>query len=211
MPLALLASLLLAPITLDYDVQLNGTKAGEAKLVQEIRNDGTKSTVLDVKFEAPDGRRIETHTEGVYDVEGKPLRRSQRTQLSNPWTVRLVTATFMEGSANVVVFENEGRVVKNIPLVRTAPTNDPVEQWFPASIPDPGTAVKSYVLNLETLVWDLVTTTYRGPEEITIGGKKQPAYKVDSEQGTVFLDGDGLPWIVDAPPLKLVRRTESRP
>lgn len=207
MPLALLASLLLAPVTLDYDVHLNGTKAGEAKLVQEIRDDGMKSTVLDVRFETPDGRRIETHTEGTYDVEGRPVRRSQRTQLSEPWTVRLVTATFMEGSANVVVFENNRRTVKNIPLVRTAPMNDPMEQWFPGSIPTPGTAVKSYVLNLETLAWDLVTTTFRGPEELMLDGKKREAYKVETDKGTVLVDGDGLPWIVEASPLKLVRRT----
>lgn len=209
MPLALLASLLFGPITYDYDVQLNGSKAGDAKLVRDVRDDGSKSTTLDIKFETPDGRRIETHTEGVYNPKGMPLRRSQRTQLSNPWTVRLVTATFTEGSANVVVFENDRRTVKNIPLVRTAPIDDPIALWFPSSLPAVGAASKSYVLNLETLAWDLVTTTYRGPAEVTIEGKKQQAHQIGSEQGTVYLDGDGVPWIVEAPPLRLVRRLGS--
>ena len=208
-PLALwIVGLTTAPV--EYVVLRAGLEAGSASLSQSIRDDGTKDVALSLNLSTPDGRKVTTRTKSVYAPDGRALRREQDVTLDSPRWIRSVIATFTAGGANVVVVENEKRSVHNIPLVRTAPLANPSEFWFMPGKPVAGTSVQSYSLDLETLVWEPTRTTYVGPATLTLHGESLAAHRVDSRQGTVWIDDAGFPLVIEGSQFRLERR-RSRP
>lgn len=190
----------------DYVVLRAGLDSGTASLSQSIREDGTKDVALDLHLVTPDGRRVTTRTKSVYASDGRPLRREQDVVLDSPRWVRSVIATFTAGGANVVVVENEKRSVHNLPLVRTAPIANPSEFWFMPDKPAVGASVQSYSLDLESLVWEPTRTTYVGPGTIALHGESVAAHRLDSRQGTVWVDDKGLPLVIEGSQFRLERR-----
>ena len=208
MPLALLAALVLAPQATLYDVMRDGQKAGEARLTQTMRRDGGKAVEMNMTLRAPDGRTVVTHTRSVYSSTGRPIRREQVTKLEVPRFEKSVTATFYEGGANVVVVQAGKRTVRNVTLVKTAPLDSPSEFWFLRDRPRVGLTVVSYQLNLETLAWEPVRTTYQGRIRVQHGAQTVEAHKVESDKGVAFLDDTGIPLVIEAPPYRMERRID---
>lgn len=212
MPLALLAALVLAaPQPVEYDVLRDGRKTGEARLTQTIRDDGAKSVEMEMTLEAPDGRRVVTHTKSVYTSTGRAIRREQTTKLDVPRFEKSVTATFHEGGANVVVMQDGKRTVRNVTLVKTAPLDSLSEFWFVRDRPRVGMSMVAYQLNLESLVWEPVRTTYQGLLPVQYAGETIQAHKVESDKGIAFLDDAGIPLVIEAAPYRMERRPPPPP
>ena len=206
MPLAALAALLiLGPQSVAYHVLRDGQRVGDATLTQTLREDGAKVVEMQMTLRAPDGRTVNTSTKSVYSVTGKPVRREQSTRLDVPRYERSVTASFHDSGANVVVVQDGKRAVRNVPLVRAAPLDNPSEFWFLRDRPRVGLSVVSYQLNLESLEWEPVRTTYHGLLRTTWGGQPVEAHRVESEKGVAFLSDDGTPLVIEAPPYRLER------
>ena len=65
--------------------------------------------------------------------------------------------------------------------------------------PKVGAVVKANTVNLETLTWELVTTTYIGEVDISIAGKKVKAHRTESSRGVAFIDANGQPLRLELP------------
>lgn len=187
-----------APAPVKMAVYLSGRIAGSATVLQKIGADGSKSVQLSMELKN-ETVAINLRQESSYDKNGRPIRKFQETHNVTQKTRKTVVVTFDAVGANAVVDEGGKRTVKKIPLPETAVREDLSEFWFLRDQPKPGTVVKANTVNLETLTWELVTTTYKGTQEITIAGRKVKAHRTESERGVAFIDDKGLPLRLELP------------
>ena len=93
-----------------------------------------------------------------------------------------------------------------VPLVRTAPLANSSEFWFVRGKPSVGASVQSYTLDLETLVWEPTRTTYVGPAPVVVQGVSHQAHRIDSRQGSVWVDDAGMPLVIEGSQFRIERR-----
>lgn len=179
-------------------VYLSGRVAGTATMLQKIGADGGKSVQLSMELKS-ETVSITLRQESSYDKAGKPLRKFQETVNATSKTRKTIVVTFDSNGANAVVDEGGKRTVKKIPLPTAVVREDLSEFWFVRDIPKPGAVVKANTINLDTLTWELVTTTYVGPIEMSIAGKKVKAHKTESSKGIAYIDDNGLPLRLELP------------
>lgn len=187
-----------APAPVKMTVYLSGRVAGSATVLQKVGADGSKSVQLSMELKN-ETVTINLRQESSYDKTGRPIRKFQETHNVTQKTRKTVVVTFDAVGANAVVDEGGKRTVKKIPLPDTAVREDLSEFWFLRDQPKPGAVVKANTVNLETLTWELVTTTYKGTQEITIAGRKVKAHRTESERGVAFIDDKGLPLRLELP------------
>lgn len=181
-----------APAPVKMTVYMFGRVAGTATVLQKIGTDGSKSVQLSMELRN-ENATINLRQESSYDKTGRPIRKFQETHNVLQKTRKTVVVTFDAVGANAVVDEGGKRTVKKIPLPETAVREDPSEFWFLRDQPKTGTVVKANTINLETLTWELVTTTYKGTVQVSIAGRKVKAHHTESERGVAYIDDKGLP------------------
>lgn len=186
------------PAPVKMTVYLNGRVAGAATMLQKLGADGGKSVQLSMELKS-ESLAINLRQESTYDKTGRPIRKFQETHNVTLKTRRTVVVTFDAAGANAVIDEGGKRTVKKIPLPETAAREDVSEFWFVRDVPKPGAVVKANTVNLETLTWELVTTTYKGLVDITIAGRKVKAHRTESDRGVAFIDAQGLPLRLELP------------
>jgi hypothetical protein len=173
-------------------VFIAGRRAGTATLSQRILANGGKIVDLGMVIDAG-GNEVTVRSETTYDAKGASTRKFQQTWTKGKHDRREIIAGFDGDGANAVIEVNGERTTKHVSLVANAPREDSSEFWFIRSVPAIATTVSSFRFNLDTLSWDLVNTVYKGMRPVTIDGKRVMAHVTESEQGTAFLDKDGLP------------------
>lgn len=191
------------------DVYVNGQKAGSASVSQRIAADGGKVVDLNMTIDG-DGKEVTVRSESVYDKAGAPLREYQETVTTGKGRHRReVIATFDADGANVVLDEDGNRSTKHVSLLSTASRADSSEFWFTRDAPKVADSVRAYRFNPDSLNWELVNTTYKGVRPITVDGRKVTAFVTDSEEGTAYLDQDGLPLRIEMPNAAMERTWET--
>ncbi len=169
-----------------------GKKVGTATLFQKVMPDGTKSVQLSMLLKS-DNVTATVRSEATYSAKGGAVRKFQETLVPGQKIRRTVVVTFDAQGANVVADLNGKRTTKKISLPETTQRDDASEFWFLRDQPKKGAVAKAYTFDIETLSWSLLTTTYEGEVEITVGGKKVKAHRTNSDKGTAFLDSAGNP------------------
>lgn len=179
-------------------VYLSGRVAGTATLLQKLGTDGGKSVQLSMELKS-EAMTATLRQESSYDKTGRPIRKFQETVIPAQKKRRTVVVTFDAAGANVVVDEGGKRTVKKLPLPETATREDLSEFWFLRDTPKAGAVAKANTVNLETLTWELVTTTYVGEVQVSIAGKKVKAHRTESDKGVAFIDANGQPLRLELP------------
>lgn len=169
-----------------------GRKVGTATLLQKVLPNGTKSVQLSMELKS-DATAATVKSEATYDARGAPLRKFQETLVPAQKLRRTVVVTFDREGASVVADLNGKRTTKRVPLPSTTDREDASEFWFLRDQPKKGDVSKAYTFDIESLSWSMVTTTYEGEVEITVGGKKVKAHRTKSDKGVAFLDAQGNP------------------
>ena len=114
---------------------------------------------MEIKHHADTGP---VRPEATYDAKGAPNRKFQATLVPSQKRRRHVVVTFNKEGASVVADLNGKRTTKKISLPATAQRDDASEFWFLRDQPKKGEVAKAYNFDIETLSWELVTTTYEG-------------------------------------------------
>jgi hypothetical protein len=187
-------------------VLVGGHRAGIATLSQRLTEKGGKIVNMTLKITSGDDD-VTIESERVYDPKGAPVRMLQQVTVSGKeHSHRETIVTFDEDGANVVLDGDDDRTTKHIPLLSSNPRDDPSEYWFVRDQPVVGETVSSYHFNIDTLVWEQVTTVYKGMRPVTTDGRREIANVVTSEQGSAFLDIDGLPLRLELPDSAMERQ-----
>ena len=83
------------------------------------------------------------------------------------------------------------------------------EFWFLRDKPKAGAKEESYIFNVDSLEWELTTTTYIGPKTVTLAGHKFAAHELTMESNTrtthEYLDEKGLPLLIEDGTIKIER------
>lgn len=176
-----------------YTIKSQGKVIGKAALTQKLLEGGGKSVQLTIEM-AGQGRRSATvRANSTYDPKGAPIRVFLESVATNPPSRRQITATFDAKGAHVVLDDGGARKVQDVPLVDTAPRNDPSQFWFLRDKPKPGTTATYYRFDAESLTWSLMKPTYVGPRDVTIGGTAYKGYLVRDNRSETIVDAAGLP------------------
>lgn len=173
-------------------VVVGGKRVGTATLLQKILVDGTKLVQLSMDLKS-DSMAATVRSEATYTAKGAPIRKFQETLVPAQKVRRTVVITFDKEGASVVADLNGKRTTKKVTLPETTQRDDASEFWFLRDQPKKGAEAKAYTFDIETLSWSLLTTTYEGEIEITIGGKKVKAHRTKSDKGVAYLDANGNP------------------
>lgn len=174
-------------------------RIGTATLSEHITQTGGKVVNLGMAL-GPDGQQVIVRSETTYDAKGSPTRVFQETTSEGKEHYRReVIVSFDDDGANVVLELNGDRSTTHVAIDKGDSRQDESEFWFIRDHPNVGDSVSAYKFNPNTLKWDFVKTTFHGSRPMVISGHKVEAYVTDSEQGTAFLDGDGLPLRLELP------------
>lgn len=180
-------------------VLVEGRRAGIATLAQRLNEKGAKVVDMTIEIKSGDDH-VKIESERIYDPNGAPTRMFQQVTVSGKDHSHNETiVTFDEDGANVVIDDDSDRTTKHIPLLASNPRDDPSEYWFVRDQPIVGETVVSYHFNIDTLVWEQVTTIYKGMRPVTTDGRREIANVVTSEQGSAYLDINGLPLRLELP------------
>lgn len=176
----------------------DGKSIGTATITQKMRQDGSKQ--VNMSMEATlGGNPVTLRSESIYLATGVPQRKFQEMSVPGQKFRRTIIAEFSEKSVHVTIDNNGTRSVKDIPLPKNASAADKSEFWFVRDKPAAGAKTVVHSFNLEKLEWEVVSTTFVGPVEITVGGKKLKANKTQSDRGIAFVDDLGLPIRMELP------------
>jgi hypothetical protein len=161
--------------------------------------DGSKS--VDLKMDLSVGKqKLTIRSQSSYDAKGNPTRKFMDSNIPGGALQKQVIVTFDARGANVVQIDGGKRTTRQIPLVESAPRGNPTEFWFLRDQPKAGEKFRGYVFNMDTLAWQLQTTTYKGKKAIKIGGKSISAHEVEitgERASKAYLDDSGLPYLID--------------
>ncbi len=174
-------------------VLIGGKKAGTASLSQKVTDKGGKVVDMVLMIQSGDDN-VHIESQWMYDPKGAPLRMFQQVVVSGKDHNRHeAIVTFDDDGANVVLDDDGDRSTKHIPLLSSNPREDASEFWFVRDQPIVGETVTAYRFNIDTLVWEQVTSVYRGMRPVTTDGRRELANVITSEQGSAYLDINGLP------------------
>jgi len=187
-------------------VLIDGRRAGTASLTQRLTDKGGKVVNMALNIQSGDDD-VHIESQWVYDPKGAPTRMFQQVIVSGKdHNHHEAIVTFDEDGANVVIDDDGDRSTKHIPLIASNMREDPSEFWFVRDQPIVGETVVAYRFNIDSLVWEQVTTVYKGMRPVTTDGRRELANVVTSEQGSAFLDINGLPLRLDLPNSSLERQ-----
>lgn len=188
-------------------VTLGGRPAGYSTVSQKILPDGVKLVELRLEL-GSEPRKIQLRMEAKYDAKGLPMRKFQEMAVAGK-VQRHVIATFNKDGASIVLNEDGKRSVRNVTLAAAAPRATMSEFWFMKGSPRPGEIEEAYQFNMDSLTWELVHTRYAGKKSLKIEGRAIEVHEVVSKRGdrstTSYLDGDGLPVLIDQGDMKMMR------
>jgi hypothetical protein len=192
-------------------VLVEGHRSGTATLSQRLTDKGGKVVNMTMTLESGEDE-VSIESQQTYDSRGVPLRMFQQVVVTGKDHSRHeAIVTFDEDGANVVIDDDGDRSTKHIPILTTNSREDPSEFWFVRDQPIVGESVMSYHFNIDTLVWEPLTTTYKGMRPVTTDGRRELANVVTSEKGSAFLDVNGLPLRLDLPNSSLERLWDPEP
>lgn len=192
------------------DVLVQGHEAGTATLSQRLTENGGKYTELGIVIRSGDDT-ITVRSQTTLDAKGAPIRMFQQTIRSgSSKSSHEVIVSFDQLGANVVIDDNGDRTTKIIQAPNYPSREDSSEFWFVIDHPDVGASVKALKFDMDALKWDVVTTTFRGVRPMTINGQRVIANVADSQQGTEYLDSEGLPLRIEMPNATLERVWEKQ-
>lgn len=180
-------------------VEIAGKDVGTASISQKLGADGSKS--VDLKMDLLVGsQRLAIRSQNSYDKLGNPIRKFMDANIPGGALQKQIIATFDSKGANVISIDGGKRTARQITIVETAPRTNFSEFWFVRDQPKPGDRVRAYVLNMDSLSWELQTTIYRGKKSIKIGGKSVVAHEIETQGDRpvkAYLDDNGLPWLIE--------------
>lgn len=194
MPALLVALLTLPPQSARFDVLVKGKKAGVATYRLSDRPGGGRVTRLRIAL--ADGAVTESLS--LTDASGAAVRSENVVRRGKAFTKETVTYG-ARGDATIVA--NDGKPVV-VPFDRRGSRKDPSEAWLRPTVPSAGTWAVYRALDPRKRVWDEV--------RVTFVGKKGAGYLLRQSRagGTTdyTLDTHGLPLVIEANDLRLVRR-----
>ena len=191
---ALFASVALAQQK--YAVRFQGHDVGTASLTQRLETDGSK--VVELLMMMKQGRqKVYVRTRSEYAKDGTPRHMFQTMTGVNPVKKRQTNVDFDAEGASAFRDSGDGYKRHKVELSASSPRAVPSEFWFLRDIPKKGDSCKAFIFDLDQLQWDIRTTTYEGPAEIQVRGKKLAAHKVvaehNSESVVAYVDAKGWP------------------
>ncbi|MCW5936781.1 MAG: hypothetical protein KIT11_05695 [Fimbriimonadaceae bacterium] len=188
-PLALLASLLSAPLseTMMSVVGADGM-SGSATVINQLLPDGGKYVRLSLVMTYENGARADVVQESTYDPKGRPVRFLQTvTGLGKRNTM---VTEFDEAGAHVTI--DPAKPPANVKWPE-GPLDDPSQFWFVKTRPKVGQTVKFLRFRPAKLDWVESAVTYIGTREAVILGKLVTGNVVRVDGADALLDDSGDP------------------
>lgn len=206
--MTLLAVAAFAPAQTKMQVKVRDQVVGTSSLSQHILNDGSK--VVEMKMEMTAAKQTVTiRTLSNFTEDGTPTRKFQEAIIPGGKYQKQTVATFDDEGANVVILTDGKRETKKVPLKKTSPHSNASEFWFIRDIPKPGDKVKYFAFNMDTLEWEVCTTTYIGPASLKVNGRTVAAHKMktvkEDVETTIYVDEVGLPLRIESPTVLMTR------
>ncbi|MBC8066050.1 MAG: hypothetical protein H7Y17_14555 [Chlorobia bacterium] len=189
----------LATAQTKLSVEIAGKNVGTASISQKLGADGSKT--VDLKMDLlVSSQKMAIRSQNTYDKLGNPVRKFMDSNIPGGALQKQVIATFDAKGANIISIDGGKRSTRQASLVETAPRTNLSEFWFVRDQPKSGQKVRAYVLNMDSLSWELQTTIYRGKKSIKIGGKSVVVHEIETQGDRpikAFLDDKGLPWLIE--------------
>lgn len=204
----LLPGLALSPGALGQvklSVIADGRRAGEASYSHKLMPDGGKLVQLTVTLQSPDGKAVNLRSETKYDAKGIAERMFHESLADKGRTRRQVTVTFDADGAVAVEEVGGKRQTKRVPLVKTAPLENPSQFWFLRGAPKLGDRVRYYHFDVGSLSWELNMSAYLGPKEVTIAGKKLKGHQIQENRSVAVVDDKGMLISIDLGGVRMER------
>ncbi len=186
-------------------VLAEGKPVGTATIGHRITEDGGKQVTL--RMELDNGtRKVVVRQVSTYDKTGRPKTKFQEVVATPNRTRTSVMATITATGASAVLDVNGSSESKEVEAPTDAPLEDPSEFWFLRDQPRPGSSVKRYRLNLNTLEWKVGETKYVGLKEVRVAGQTHRAHQIVTDDATTYVDAKGLPLLVETKAYRLERK-----
>lgn len=185
---------------------VEGKSAGEASLTQRVMPDGSKRVQILLELKGSDGRTVKVVSDSTYDPQGAPRRKFLETTQDRSPKRRTLVVTFDSEGAKVVEEVDGKRTIKSVPLVKTAPRENPSEFWFLRDTPQPGARVRYYRFDMDEQAWVLSNTRYVGPKTFLFGKQRVTVHEVVDDRVTALLDDQGLPYRLELPGVVFERK-----
>lgn len=192
------------PITTEMNVTYGAQNIGSARVTQTYRPDGSKFIQLRMDLQA-NGNKLTIVQESEYDSLGRPLRKYARQ--TGAGGGEMVTVTFKDGVASVVSEKDGKRETKKLPIPPNSDYRAQAEFWFAKIKPPIGTSINYVRFDINTREWVASTVTYRGKENLKVGGKSVAANRVDMDNLQSWVDDAGNPIRLIMGQFVLVKKT----
>lgn len=174
-----------------YRVLRDGQSAGTARIEQAVSATGktvrTRMEILGV------GGTTVLVTESNYDAKGAPTRKSLTRAVLGKAPNLIHIAEFGREEVQVTTVESGPRKVRQVAYPASAPRENPAENWFCRTRPNPGDAVTALVFSFDRMDWQGNETTYRGEEKVG----ERTVFSITVRQGArlteIQVDTFGLP------------------
>lgn len=194
-----------ASAQIKLNVIADGRRAGEASYSHKILPDGSKLVQLTISLQSQDGKAVNLRSETKYSPSGVAERMFHESLADKGRTRRQVTVTFDSEGAIAVEEAGGKRQTKRVPLVKTAPLENPSQFWFLRNVPKVGDRVRYYHFDVGSLSWELNMSAYLGPKEVTLGGKKMQGHQIQENRSLAVVDAKGLPIVIELGGVRMER------
>lgn len=177
-------------------VKFQGHNVGTLSLNQHLQPDGGKLVEL-LMMMKQGKQKVYVRTRSEYDKDGKPKHMFQAMTTTTPPSRRQTNVEFDADGAIAARDKGEGWKRQKVELPDSEPKEAPNEFWFLRDQPKKGDSCKSWIFDLDQLIWDIRVTRFEGMVPITVAGIKVKANKVVTEHNSssvvAYIDAKGWP------------------
>lgn len=200
-----------APVVGTYEFRLlNGdTVLGSATMSVRGLEGGQRQVGLTVQMRQS-GQEVTVRQETIYNPDGSQRRMTLETVLNrnNRTTVR---AEFDRSGATVTTVSGTKTDTRKVPLDAKAPRENPAIFWFAGKTPAVGEKAVYYFFTMSDQEWNLGETRYVGRRNATIGGGAFSAHELMTSRGRVWVDGQGVPLVMELSATQRLERVMEAP
>lgn len=171
----------------------HGKKVGFATFT--IKDLPSGKFMEEVDISAP-AQKAGNEVVSVYSETGRPI--SMSNNLKTASMSASVNVIFGPSSAKLVVHSGPRSKTQDIKYPTGAKLEDPSIFWFSRTHPKQGASCRYAQFDPNGQHWRTLTDVYAGDTQLTYRGKKVTAHKLKNEDGTQYLDDQGLPYRIEA-------------
>jgi hypothetical protein len=191
-PLVLLLVSLTAPQKVEsaaYDVVFGGKNIGIARAEDREATDG--SSIDMIKMTLTMGpTKLTMEAISKYDKAGRPV--STIDTRAGSQGKESVQRTYGKDSVSYVRVVNGQKESKTIAIPKGARLDNAARLWFKKVMPKPGASATFWRVGVDGKP-KTMRYVYKGPEQVKIGSKTYATYRLDQEEGSMWVDKKRMP------------------